>query len=173
MFICFKNEKNYFLMIIKYLGEIMSELKELIDEYIELEEKLDEIEDDESEEYNKIAEKLDGKGHEIDHLVYSEEFVIVYNADTENDEVVALIISNEEDECEEFFIPVYTSEQEAEKAIETFIEESGEVNFAFDKVVGNAIVQAYADDDEFLGLAINSPQCDFVIFGESVHDCCE
>ena len=45
-------------------------LKELIDEYIELEEKLDEIEDDESEEYNKIAEKLDGKGHEIDHLVY-------------------------------------------------------------------------------------------------------
>ena len=36
MFICFKNEKNYFLMIIKYLGEIMSELKELIDEYIEL-----------------------------------------------------------------------------------------------------------------------------------------
>ena len=82
-------------MIIKYLGEIMSELKELIDEYIELEEKLDEIEDDESEEYNKIAEKLDGKGHEIDHLVYSEEFVIVYNADTENDEVVALIISNE------------------------------------------------------------------------------
>ena len=42
-------------MIIKYLGEIMSELKELIDEYIELEEKLDEIEDDESEEYNKMT----------------------------------------------------------------------------------------------------------------------
>lgn len=151
----------------------MSELKELIEEYIELEEKLDEIEDDESEEFAEIAETLHDKGHDIDHLVYNEEFTIVYNADTEDEEVVALIVSDEEDGSEEFFIPVYTSEEEAKKAVETFIEESGEANFAFDKAVGNAIVQAYADDEEFLGLAIDAPQCDFVIFGESVHDCCE
>ena len=141
----------------------MSELKELIEKYIELE---DNIDDDNEEQINELNEL----GHEIDHLVYNEEFVIVYNADTEDDEVVALIVGEEH---EEFFIPVYTSEEEAKEAIEVFVEESGENNFAFDKAAGNAIVQAYSEDEEFLGLAINAPQCDFVIFAESVHDCSE
>ena len=144
----------------------MSELKELIEKYIELEDNFD-------EDNQKQAEELHELGHEIDHAVYNEEFTIVYNADTEDEEVVALIVSGEDSEHEEFFIPVYTSEEEAEKAIETFIEESGENNFAFDKAVGNAIVQAYSEDEEFLGLAIDAPQCDFVIFSENVHDCSE
>ncbi|WP_296790468.1 hypothetical protein [uncultured Methanobrevibacter sp.] len=151
----------------------MSELKELINNYIELEEKLDEIEDNESEEFQTLAGELHDMGHEIDHLVYNEEFVIVYNADTEDDEVIALIISDEEEDREEFLIPVYTDEEEAKKAIESFSDESGEANFKCDKANGNAIVQAYADDEEFLGLAINAPQCDFVIFAEEVHDCCD
>ena len=107
----------------------MSELKELINNYIELEEKLDEIEDDESEEFQTLAGELHDMGHEIDHLVYNEEFVIVYNADTEDDEVIALIISDEEEDKEEFLIPVYTDEEEAKKAIESFSDESGEANF--------------------------------------------
>ena len=144
----------------------MSELKELIEKYIELEENFD----DENEEQ---AEELHDLGHEIDHLVYHEEFVIVYNASTEDEEVVALIVSDEDDEHEEFFIPVYTDEEEAKKAIEVFSDESGENDFGFDKANGNAIVQAYAEDEEFLGLAINAPQCDFVIFSENVHDCSE
>ncbi|MBQ2666095.1 hypothetical protein [Methanobrevibacter sp.] len=144
----------------------MSELKELIEKYIELEDNFD-------EDNEEQAEKLHDLGHEIDHAVYNEEFIIVYNADTEDEEVVALIISDEEDEAEEFFIPVYTSQEEAEKAIETFVEESGENNFAFDKAVGCDIVEAYSDDEEFLGLAVDAPQCDFVIFAESVHDCSE
>ena len=144
----------------------MSELKELIEKYMELEDNFD-------EDNEQMAEDLHDLGHEIDHLVYHEDFTIIYNDDTEDEEVVALIISGEDDEVEEFFIPVYTSEEEAKKAIETFIEESGEANFAFDKANGNAIVQAYADDEEFLGLAIDAPQCDFVIFAESVHDCSE
>ncbi|MBE6498947.1 MAG: hypothetical protein E7Z80_00150 [Methanobrevibacter thaueri] len=144
----------------------MSELKQLIDEYIELE-------DNFNEENNEEAEKLHELGHEIDHAVYHEEFTIIYNADTEDEEVVALIISDEEDDAEEFFIPVYTSQEEAEKAIESFTTEYGGNNFAMDKANGNAIVQAYADDEEFLGLAVNAPQCDFVIFAESVHDCSE
>ena len=144
----------------------MSELKELIEKYIELEENLDE--DNENE-----IEQLQELGHEIDHMVYHEEFVIVYNADTEDDEVVALIVSGEDEENEEFFIPVFTDEDEANKAIEVFIEESGDGNFACDKAVGNAIVEAYSEDDEFLGLAINAPQLDFVIFSEHVHDCSE
>ena len=144
----------------------MSELKELIEKYIELEENFD-------EENNEQAEELHDLGHEIDHLVYHEEFVIVYNASTEDEEVVALIVSDEDDEHEEFFIPVYTDEEEAKKAIEAFTDEYGENDFALDKANGNAIVQAYAEDDEFLGLAINAPQCDFVIFSENVHDCSE
>ncbi len=145
---------------------IMSELKELIEKYIELEDNFDEDNQEQAEELHEL-------GHEIDHAVYHEEFTIVYNADTEDEEVVALIVSGEEDEHEEFFIPVYTSEDEAKKAIETFTEESGENNFAFDKAVGSAIVAAYSEDDEFLGLAIDAPQCDFVIFSENVHDCSE
>jgi hypothetical protein len=144
----------------------MSELKELIEKYIELEENFD-------EENEEQAEELHDLGHEIDHLVYHEEFVIVYNASTEDEEVVALIVSDEDDEHEEFFIPVYTDEEEAKKAIEVFSDESGENDFGFDKANGNAIVQAYAEDEEFLGLAINAPQCDFVIFSENVHDCSE
>ena len=111
-------------------------------------------------------------GHEIDHLVYNEEFVIVYNADTEDDEVIALIISDEDDETQEFLIPVYTDENEAKMAIESFADDT-DADFKCDRANGNAIVQAYADDEEFLGLAINAPQCDFVIFAEEVHDCSE
>ena len=144
----------------------MSELKELIEKYIELEENID---DDNEKEVDELHEL----GHEIDHRVFHEEFTIVYNADTEDEEVVALIVSDEDSDSEEFFIPVFTDEYEAKKAIEVFAEESGENNFACDKAVGNAIVQAYAEDEEFLGLAINAPQCDFVIFSENVHDCSE
>ena len=150
----------------------MSELKELIEKYIELENQLDNLENEEEAD-EKLMEDLHELGHEIDHAVYHEEFVIVYNADTEDEEVVALIISDEESGAEEFFIPVYTSEEEAKKAIETFVDESSEGNFALDRAVGNDIVQAYAEDEEFLGLAVDAPQCDFVISAESVHDCSE
>ena len=150
----------------------MSELKELINKYIELEEQLDNLENEEDAD-EELLQQLHDLGHEIDHAVYHEEFVIVFNADTEDEEVVALIISDEESDAEEFFIPVYTSEEEAQKAIESFTEESGENNFGLDKAYGNAIVQAYSEDEEFLGLAVDAPQCDFVIFAESVHDCSE
>lgn len=150
----------------------MSELKELINKYIELEDELDNLENEESAD-EKLLEDLHELGHEIDHAVYHEEFTIIYNADTEDEEVVALIISDEESGAEEFFIPVYTSQDEAQKAMKLFAEESGESNFGLDKAVGNAIVQAYAEDEEFLGLAVDAPQCDFVIFAESVHDCSE
>lgn len=143
----------------------MSKLEELIEEYMEFEENID-------DENKDDIEKLNEMGHEIDHMVYHEEFTIVYNKDTDDEEVVALIIADEDDN-ENFLIPVYTSEEEARKAIEVFVDESGENNFACDKAVGNAIVAAYSEDEDFLGLAINAPQCDFVIFSEHVHDCCE
>lgn len=143
----------------------MSELKALLEKYVEFEDKFSKDDEEKMEEMHQL-------GHEIDHAVYHEEFIIVYNKDSEDEEVVALIVSDEEDEHEEFFIPVYTDEEEAKKAIE-FFSEGSDSEFGMDKAVGNNIVQAYSEDDEFLGLAINAPQFDFVIFSENVHDCCE
>ena len=141
----------------------MSNLKELIDEYLELEENFD-------EDNEKEAEKLHELGHEIDHLVFEHEFVIVSNSSGDEEEVVALIVGPDE-EHEEYFIPVYTDEEEAKIAIETFKEETGQKDFSLDVAPGNAIVEAYSEDEEFLGLAINAPQYDFVIFSENVHQC--
>ena len=144
----------------------MSELKELIEKYIEIEDEFD-------GENEEIAEKLHELGHEIDHTVFHEEFIIVSNATSEDKEVVALIISDEEDELEEYVIPVYTDDEEAKEAIEIFKEEFGENEFICDKKIGNEIVADHAGDEGFLGLAINAPQFDFLIFSEDVHDCSE
>lgn len=139
----------------------MSNLEELIDKYLELEENFD-------EEDEKTAEELHDLGHEIDHAVYNEEFTILYNNNTDNEEVVVLIVG---EETEEFLIPVYTSEEKAAKAIEFFKGETDEdVEFLTDKAVGNAIIETYSEDEEFLGLVIND---EFVIYSENVHDCCE
>ena len=162
----------------------MSELKELVKKFIELDDDLNEkIENslDESDELPESfeednKEQLEELGeiyHEIEHLVYNEEFIIVSNASSEEEEIVALIISEEDDETEEFVIPVYTDDAEANEAIAVFKEQFGENEFACDKKIGSEIVADYADDEGFIGLAINAPQWDFVIGGEDVHDCCE
>ena len=161
----------------------MSELKELVEKFIELDDDLNEkIEDaltdddelpDSFEEDNKDQiEQLGEIYHEIEHLVFNEEFIIVSNAKSEEKEIVALIVSDE-DEDEEFVIPVYTDENEAKEAIKVFKEQFGENEFECDKKVGSEIVTDYSDDEGFIGLAINAPQWDFVIGGEDVHDCCE
>lgn len=162
----------------------MSELKHLVEKFIELDDNLNEkIEKeletseelpDSFEEDNKFQiEELGEIYHEIEHQVFNEEFIIVSNAKSEEKEVVALIVSDEEDETEEFVIPVYTDEAEAEEAIALFKEQFGENEFECDKKVGSEIVADYSDDEGFIGLAINAPQWDFVIGGEDVHDCCE
>lgn len=162
----------------------MSELKELVKKFIELDDDLNEkIENslDESDELPESfeednKEQLEELGeiyHEIEHLVYNEEFIIVSNASSEEEEIVALIISEEDDETEEFVIPVYTDDAEANEAIAVFKEQFGENEFSCDKKIGSEIVADYADDEGFIGLAINAPQWDFVIGGEDVHDCCE
>ena len=59
------------------------------------------------------------------------------------------------------------------KKRKTFKEQFEENEFICDTKIGSEIVADYAEDEEFLGLAINAPQWDFVIGGEDVHDCCE
>lgn len=162
----------------------MSELKQLVEKFIELDDDLNakiekELENSEDlpesfEEDNKEQiEELGEIYHEIEHKVFNEKFIIVSNAKSEEKEVVALIISEEDDEDEEFVIPVYTDEKEAEEAITVFKEQFEDNEFECDTKVGSEIVADYADDEGFIGLAINAPQWDFVIGGEDVHDCCE
>lgn len=162
----------------------MSELKELVKKFIELDDDLnekieavldenEEIPESFEEENKEQIEELGEIYHDIEHSVFDEEFIIVSNANSEEKEIVALIISDEEDEAEEFVIPVFTDEEEANKAIEVFKEQFEENEFVCDKKIGNEIVADYAEDEEFIGLAINAPQWDFVIGSEDVHECCE
>ena len=162
----------------------MSELKELIEKFIELDDDLNEkIEqhletaDDIDEEFEKEHEdQISEMGeiyHEIEHEVFNEEFIIVFNQSGEEKEVVALIISDEDDEDEEFVIPVFTDDEEAQTAIAEFKEQFGDIEFKCETKVGSEIVADHSEDDDFVGLAINAPQWDFVVAREDVHDCSE
>lgn len=161
----------------------MSELKQLIEKFMELDdslnEKVEQLEESEeafekfeAEHIDEINE-LNETYHEIEHMVFHEEFIIVSNSSSDEKEVVALIISDEDDEEEEFVIPVFTDEDEANIAIEEFKEQFGDIEFTCDKKAGNEIVADHSEDEDFIGLAINAPQWDFVIATEDVHDCSE
>ncbi|WP_406534810.1 hypothetical protein [Methanobrevibacter sp.] len=162
----------------------MSELKELIERFIELDEDLEEKIEKALETSDDLDEKFEEENeaqidemneiyHEIEHMVFNEEFIFVSNAESEEKEVVALIISDDDEDAEEFVIPVYTDEEEAKIAIEEFKEQFGNNEFILDKKTGSEIVADHSDDEDFIGLAINAPQWDFVISSEDVHDCCE
>lgn len=160
----------------------MSEVKQLIEKFIELDDDLNEkvekylenhtdIDEDFENENIELIEELSELYHEIEHMVFNEEFIIVSNAASEEKEVVALIISDEDDEEEEFVIPAYTDEAEAQEAIETFKEQFDATEFICDRKTGSEIVADHTEDDDFIGIAINAPQWDFVIAQEDVHDC--
>ena len=162
----------------------MSELKELIEKFIELDDDLNEKVEEYLETHDDIDEQFDKDNeeqinelneiyHEIEHSVHNEEFIFISNANSEEKEVVALIVSDEEDDVEEFVIPIYTDEEEAKIAIEEFNEQFGESEFVLDKKTGEAIIADHSADEDFIGLAINAPQWDFVIASEDVHDCSE
>ena len=162
----------------------MSELKELIERFIELDEDLEEKIEAYLETADEIDEKFDEANveqieemgeiyHEIEHQVFNEEFIIVFNQSGEEKEVVALIISDEDEDAEEFVIPVFTDEQEADAAIAEFREQFGDIDFECEKKIGSEIIADHSEDEDFIGLAVNAPQWDFVIASEDVHDCCE
>ena len=160
----------------------MSELKELIEKFIELDDDLsekiekyletaDDLDEAFEEENEAQIDELNELYHEIEHGVYNEELIFASNANSEEKEVVALIISDEDEDIEEFVIPVFTDEEEAKIAIEEFKAEFGENEFVLDKKTGAEIIADHSEDEDFIGLAINAPQWDFVIASEDVHDC--
>ena len=162
----------------------MSELKELVEKFIELDDDLNEkienaLDDSEElpegfeEEHQDQIEEMDEIYHNIEHKVFGEEFIIVFNSNEDEKEVVALIVSDEDDEHEEFVIPVFTDQGEADTAIEQFKEEFGDIEFECETKTGEEIIADHHEDEDFIGLAINAPQWDFVIAHEDVHECCE
>ncbi|MBQ9160348.1 MAG: hypothetical protein IJ122_03365 [Methanobrevibacter sp.] len=162
----------------------MSEVKQLIEKFIELDDDLNEKIESSLDENEELPESFEEENidqinelneiyHDIEHKVFNEEFIIVLNGSGEEKEVVALIVSDEEEDSEEFVIPAFTDEEEANAAIEEFKDEFGDIEFVCEKKTGNEIIADHHDDEEFIGLAINAPQWDFVISHEDVHDCCE
>ena len=140
----------------------MSNLKELIEELIEI---------DESEEKNE--ERLHELDHEIDHKVFESEFLIPL-IETENDEteIITLIIGEEDDDSEEYLIPIYTDEEEFDEGIKQFIDGFDETKLLRNKLTGEQLITAYCEDEEFVGVIINAPQCGFIIPMENIHQCC-
>lgn len=134
-------------------------LEKLTEKYFEL------------EDNNASEEQLHELAHEIDHEIYNAELIMLINKHDGESEIVALLVGEEEND-ESFFIPVYTNENEVNKAIEIFSKEEGSGQFEFEILKGSEIIATYQETDDFLGLAINAPENGFVVFADTVHDCC-
>ena len=135
-------------------------LKELIEKYMSI------------EETEENHEELHQLGHEIDHVIFDNNFYLVTQTDGEEKEIVSLIVG----EDDEYFIPLYTDDEEVKEAIEIFKKEDSDAIFETEIVASTDILETYLDDDTFLGIAINPPKYDFVIFSQNViedhQDCC-
>lgn len=135
-------------------------LKELIEKYMSI------------EETEENHEELHQLGHEIDHVIFDNNFYLVTHNDGKEKEIVSLIVG----EDDEYFIPLYTDDEEVKEAIEIFKKEDSEAEFETEIVSSTDILETYLDDDTFLGIAINPPKYDFVIFSQNViedhQDCC-
>lgn len=135
-------------------------LKELIEKYMSIED---------NEENHEELHKL---GHEIDHIIFDNNFYLVTHSNSHEKEIVSLIIG----EDDEYFIPLYTDDEEVKEAIEIFKQEDKSATFETEIVASTDILETYLDDDTFLGIAINPPKFDFVIFSQNViedhQDCC-
>ena len=135
-------------------------IKELIEKYMSI------------EETEENHEELHQLGHEIDHVIFDNNFYLVTHNDSEEKEIVSLIVG----EDDEYFIPLYTDDEEVKEAIEIFKKEDSNAIFETEIVASTDILETYLDDDTFLGIAINPPKYDFVIFSQNViedhQDCC-
>lgn len=135
-------------------------LKELIEKYMNIEESAEN------------HEELHELGHEIDHVIFDNNFYLVTHSNDEEKEIVSLIVGDED----EYFIPLYSDEDEVKEAIEIFKKEDENASFETEIVASTDILETYLDDDTFLGIAINPPKYDFVIFSQNViedhQDCC-
>ena len=109
-------------------------LKELIEKYMSI------------EETEENHEELHQLGHEIDHVIFDNNFYLVTHNDGEEKEIVSLIVG----EDDEYFIPLYTDDEEVKEAIEIFKKEDSDAIFETEIVASTDILETYLDDDTFL-----------------------
>ena len=135
-------------------------LKKLTEKYIEL------------DDNNASEDELNELAHEIDHEVYRSNLIMIINKGRGETEVVALLVGEDEDD-ESYFIPVYTDEDEAYKACKFFLSQDCTGLLSYETMTGAEIIETYAEDDDFLGVAINAPENGFAVFADTIHDCSE
>ena len=102
-------------------------LKELIEKYMS-------IEDNEENH-----EELHNLGHEIDHIIFDNNFYLVTHSNNEEKEIVSLIIG----EDDEYFRPLYTDDEEVKEAIEIFKQEDESATFETEIVASTDILETY------------------------------
>ena len=124
-------------------------LLELIEEFIEIEES--ETEQD---------EELGAIGHEIDHAVLDSNLIAITNKTEEYKEILRLTV---EDENNSYFIPVFTSAEEAEKCIKEMGLDSLDFDYELEVMEGVDIFEIGLDDETFVGLVINPYDTDFIV----------
>lgn len=124
-------------------------LLELIEEFIEIEES--ETEQD---------EELGAIGHEIDHAVLDSNLIVITNKTEEYKEILRLTV---EDENNSYFIPVFTSAEEAEKCIKEMGLDSLDFDYELEVMEGVDIFEIGLDDETFVGLVINPYDTDFIV----------
>ena len=135
-------------------------LKKLTEKYIEL------------DDNNASEDELNELAHEIDHEVYNSNLIMILNKGRGETQVVALLVGEDEDD-KSYFIPVYTDNDEADKASEFFLSQDGSGEFSYETITGAEIIETYTEDDDFLGVAINAPENGFAVFADTIHDCSE
>lgn len=124
-------------------------LMKLIEEFIEIEES--ETEQD---------EELSAIGHEIDYAVLDSNLIAITNKTEEYKEILRLTV---EDANNSYFIPVFTSEEEAEKCIKEMGLDSLEFDYELEEMEGVDIFEIGIDDETFVGLVINPYDTDFIV----------
>jgi len=122
----------------------------LMEEYIEIEESEIEFQD----------VKLAMVGHEIDHAVLDSKLIAITNKTEEYKEILRLTV---EDANNSYFIPVFTSEDEAEKCIEEMGLDSLDFDYELEVMEGIDIFEIGLDDETFVGLVINPYDTDFIV----------
>ena len=108
-------------------------LKELIEKYMSI------------EETEENHEELHQLGHEIDHVIFDNNFYLVTHNDGEEKEIVSLIVG----EDDEYFIPLYTDDEEVKEAIvrnkAVYFAAIGGAGALLSKCIKKAEVIAYDD----------------------------
>ena len=105
-------------------------LKELIEKYMSI------------EETEENHEELHQLGHEIDHVIFDNNFYLVTHNDGEEKEIVSLIVG----EDDEYFIPLYTDDEEVKEAVlaaAKTLEEKGAIVEEFDLGLVEYAIPAY------------------------------